>query len=410
MRIMKEPHFDEANEQPPKTLDVSSNGATQKEKLSNTALNKQNTPPLLLDAQGLSRYFDQHCAVQNLDLSLHKGEVLGLLGPNGAGKSTTLQMLTGNLAPSTGQIQINGVDLLDHPREAKQQLGYLPEQPPVYRDMRVDEYLHYCARLHHLSGKKATLAVDNAKQHCGLTKVGKRLIGLLSKGYQQRVGIAQAILHQPDVVVLDEPTVGLDPIQIREIRHLIRELGNHHSVILSTHILPEVQAVCDRVQLIHQGQTVFNDRLQDLAERHAQPVLNVRFSKALDLIADLKVEINTARQLKHIGVQRIVPINSQEYAFHYAVGDTIVPKLMAFAVENQWAVSAIIPQTATLEQIFMDLVHNEQETVADNDINDDDSRDHHEINNETTPVLTPQEKQLTSSDNKTNINLGKPHE
>ncbi|HHC74502.1 MAG TPA: ABC transporter ATP-binding protein [Thiothrix sp.] len=405
---MKEPHFDEADQaskQAPKTAEASSTNAIQEETLGNTALNQQNTPPLLLDAQGLSRYFDQHCAVQNLDLSLHKGEVLGLLGPNGAGKSTTLQMLTGNLAPSTGQIQINGVDLLDNPREAKQHLGYLPEQPPVYRDMRVDEYLHYCARLHHLSGKKATLAVDNAKQHCGLTEVGTRLIGLLSKGYQQRVGIAQAILHQPDVVVLDEPTVGLDPIQIREIRHLIRELGNHHSVILSTHILPEVQAVCDRVQLIHQGQTVFNDRLQDLAERHAQPVLNIRFSKAMDLIADLKKDISTARQLKNIGIQRIVPISPQEYAFHHAVGEAIVPKLMTFAVANQWAVSAMIPQIATLEQIFMDLVHNEQEAAAD-DNTTDAGHDHNEINNEN----EIENLLLAQPDNKINVNLGKPHE
>lgn len=363
MRIMKEPRFDEASDQPPKPADNSSSEAAQAQISTNETT--ESTPRLLLQAEGLSRYFDHHCAVQNLDLSLHKGEVLGLLGPNGAGKSTTLQMLTGNLAPSTGQIQVNGVDLLEEPRQAKQHLGYLPEQPPVYRDMRVDEYLQYCARLHHLSGKNLLIAVDNAKQHCGLTEVGKRLIGQLSKGYQQRVGIAQAILHQPEVVVLDEPTVGLDPIQIREIRHLIRELGNHHSVILSTHILPEVQAVCDRVQLIHQGQTVFNDRLQNLAARHAAPVLQVRFTTAVDLEFDAIM----ARRLQAIGVQQISPISPMEYAFHHAVGDNIVPQLMQLALEENWAVSAMIPQTATLEQIFMDLVHGEQDESASDEAN-----------------------------------------
>lgn len=224
-----------------------------------------NSQETLVLATGLSRYYSGHCAVDNIDVHLHKGEVLGLLGPNGAGKSTTMQMITGNLAPSSGEIRINGIDLLDEPRKAKQQVGYLPESPPVYRDLTVDEYLHYCARLRNVPSGLRTDAVERASGRCGLQEVGKRLIGNLSKGYRQRVGIAQAILHNPAVVILDEPTVGLDPIQIREILHLIRELGQDHGIILSTHILPEVQAVCDRVQILNHGRTVFNDSLQDVA-------------------------------------------------------------------------------------------------------------------------------------------------
>jgi len=216
----------------------------------------------LISAMGLSRYYSDHCAVNNVDVVLHKGEVLGLLGPNGAGKSTTMQMLTGNLSPSVGEIQINGIDLLDEPRKAKQQIGYLPEQPPVYRDLTATEYLDYCARLRDVPASQRKEAVARASERCGLQDVGKRLIGNLSKGYRQRVGIAQAILHNPAVVILDEPTVGLDPIQIREIRRLIRELGKEHGIILSTHILPEVQAVCDRVQILNRGKTVFNDTLE----------------------------------------------------------------------------------------------------------------------------------------------------
>ncbi|MDD5391500.1 MAG: ABC transporter ATP-binding protein [Thiothrix sp.] len=221
-----------------------------------------NQQELLVVASGLSRYYSDHCAVDNLEVQLRKGEVLGLLGPNGAGKSTTMQMLTGNLAPTMGEILINGIDLLDEPRKAKQQIGYLPEQPPVYRDLTVGEYLHYCARLRNVPVKERKAAVDRATERCGLESVGKRLIGNLSKGFRQRVGIAQAILHNPAVVILDEPTVGLDPIQIREIRRLIRELGQEHGIILSTHILPEVQAVCDRVQILNRGKTVFNDTLE----------------------------------------------------------------------------------------------------------------------------------------------------
>lgn len=219
---------------------------------------------LLIEAKQLYRYYGDHCAVDNVSFSLRKGQVLGFLGTNGAGKTTTMSMLCGNLAPSSGEISINGIDLLDNPVAAKQFIGYLPDQPPLYKDLTVTEFLRYVAQLHRVPNAEISNAVTVAQQRCGLVEVADRLCGNLSKGYQQRVGIAQAILHNPPVIVLDEPTVGLDPIQIKEIRSLIKELGVNHGVILSTHILSEVQETCTDVQIIHQGKLVLSQSMAEL--------------------------------------------------------------------------------------------------------------------------------------------------
>ena len=222
-----------------------------------------------ISARGLTRRFGAHAAVKNVDLELRRGEVLGFLGPNGAGKTTTMQMLTGNLAPSEWRSH----DLrhrsarAPHRREGEES-ATCPEAPPLYRELTVDEYLALAVKLHRVPKPRRRDAIARAKQRCGLTDVGRKLIGTLSKGYQQRVGIAQAIAHEPDVVILDEPTVGLDPNQIREIRALIRELGGAHSVILSTHILPEVEAICDRVQIMHHGDIVYSDTIAALKAFH----------------------------------------------------------------------------------------------------------------------------------------------
>src|SRR5581483_4589681 len=232
---------------------------------------------VLAEVQNLSRYYGSLRAVNDVSFTDHQGDIVGFLGPNGAGKTTTIQILSGNRAPSSGRVRIGDHDLLAEPKAAKRALGYLPEQPPLYRDLTVDEYLDYCAALHRIARGRRREAREAAKAKCGLTDTGRRLIGNLSKGFQQRVGIAQAIIHLPPVVILDEPTVGLDPIQIREIRALIRELGRDHGVILSTHILPEVQATCDWVQIINKGELVLNQSIEGLEHHMKSASLTVGF-------------------------------------------------------------------------------------------------------------------------------------
>ena len=303
----------------------------------------------LINAQHLYRRYDQHVAVRDLTLTLHRGEVLALLGPNGAGKTSTLQMLTGNLAPHGGQIIIDGIDLLEEPKPAKQRIGYLPEQPPLYRDMQVDEYLYYSARLHRLPRSELAGAVAQAKQRCGLDDVGKRLIGNLSMGYQQRVGLAQAIVHSPAVIILDEPTVGLDPIQMTEIRTLIRNLGDKHGVVLSTHILPEVQAVCDRVQIVVEGYTVYNEQLSALGKQS-----ELSFVVAFEAPPPAE----EVRSIPGIGQATALADN----ALQLCVDDsTAIQALLSTAVERGWRLNELTPQRDTLEQIFTDLVYRDGE-------------------------------------------------
>ena len=212
----------------------------------------------LISVDRVTRRFGARLAVAAISFTVARGEILGFLGPNGAGKSTTMNMLCGVMAMSSGNIRIAGHDIVDAPAQAKQYLGYLPEKPPLYPELTVNEYLAYCARLRRVPRRHLAAAINGSKQRCGLGEVGQRLLGNLSRGYQQRVGIAQALIHKPAVVILDEPTVGLDPNQIVEIRNLIRELGREQSVILSTHILSEVQGVCDRVVILHAGELVLD--------------------------------------------------------------------------------------------------------------------------------------------------------
>ncbi len=220
--------------------------------------------PLTLSAQHLTLFRGRRCVIEDVSLELRRGEVLGLLGHNGAGKSTTLQMLAGALLPTSGHVEVCDFDLSRQADLGKACLGFLPEHPPLYRDMTVHNFLVFAARLHRVSAAQLPEFLALAKQRCGLSEVGDKLIGTLSKGYQQRVGIAQAIIHQPAVVILDEPTVGLDPTQIRDIRNLIRELGNSSSVILSTHLLNEVESLCDRALILQNGKVIFNDTLAEM--------------------------------------------------------------------------------------------------------------------------------------------------
>jgi ABC-2 type transport system ATP-binding protein len=297
---------------------------------------------VLIEAEGLSRHYGDLLAVDGVNLRLERGEVLGLLGPNGAGKSSTLQMLTGALAPSAGRVRVAGHDLDSAPLLARAALGFLPEQPPVYRELKVDEYLAYCARLRRVPAAEVGPAVARAKLRTGLEAVGHRLIGRLSKGFQQRVGIAQAIIHNPPVVILDEPTVGLDPIQQREIRGLVRELGRDHGVILSTHILPEVQAVCDRVMILHQGRVVLDDTLRGLAAATGSR-LRVEFERPPPVGALQALPGVTA--VEHDG---------NGYRLGTSAGFSSRALLTA-ALEGDWGLALLQPERRSLEELFVQL-------------------------------------------------------
>jgi ABC-2 type transport system ATP-binding protein len=302
-------------------------------------------------ARGLTRKFGSHTALSSLGLELRRGEILGFLGPNGAGKTTTMQMLTGNLAPSEGSVAICGVDLLEFPVEAKARLGYLPENPPLYRELTVREYLELAARLHRMTKTAIHGAVDEAITRCGLKDVTRKLIGTLSKGYQQRVGIAQAIVHRPDVVILDEPTVGLDPNQIRDIRTLIRELGDRHSVILSTHILPEVETVCDRVQILHHGATVFSDTIAGLKQFHGGTMV----------LLGLKRPPSVAEIAALPDVARAEATSGNVFRVTFSGNSDASEALARHAVEKSWGLYQLAPAQSTLEDVFVQLTQKEEQ-------------------------------------------------
>jgi ABC-2 type transport system ATP-binding protein len=221
----------------------------------------------MIEVKDLTKSYNERAAVRGVSFRVARGEILGFLGPNGAGKSTTMKILSGFLPPTSGSAVVNGNDVVAQPQAVKASIGYLPETPPVYTGMQVSDYLEFCARLHDVPSARLKSAVADALEKCGLTEVRFRLIGNLSKGYRQRVGLAQALVHNPPVLILDEPTVGLDPKQIIDIRNLIRGLAGDHTVILSTHILPEVQATCSRVVVIDRGVVVAEDTLDGIARR-----------------------------------------------------------------------------------------------------------------------------------------------
>lgn len=303
----------------------------------------------LVSVQHLSRYYGGLCAVNDISFSVERGQILGFLGPNGAGKSTTMQVITGALAPSIGQISIAGFDLLEQPIHAKAVLGYLPEQPPLYKEMRVREFLQFCAQLRRIPRTKRVGAIANVVERCGLQTVLNRLIGDLSKGFQQRVGIAQAIIHNPMVVILDEPTIGLDPIQMREIRALIRQLGEAHSVILSTHILSDVQAVCSHVQIIHQGEIVLHDTITGLFTHMQSTYLQVGLRYPPDE--------QTLRDID--GIETVEFIEDTRIKIRHAADYSPAEALVIQSVANQWGLYELIPEQHSLEQIFVDLTHTE---------------------------------------------------
>lgn len=264
-----------------------------------------------------------------------------------------MRLLAGVLAPDAGRILVNGIDLLDQPRQAKQAVGYLPEQLPLYRELTVDEQLCYSARLHGLDGMASRRAMARVKERCGLMDVGRRLTGNLSKGYRQRVGLAQALLHDPLVLILDEPTVGLDPVQAREIRALIRELGQERGVILSTHLLPEVQTSCSHVQIIRSGRLVFAGALAELQRRRQSTCLRIGLNAPPPMAGLARLPAVT--QVEELGGGR--------FRLHHAAGVAPTRALLEQAHAGGWDLWELTPEQASLEQIFVDLAL-EQESAA----------------------------------------------
>jgi ABC-2 type transport system ATP-binding protein len=299
--------------------------------------------PSLLEVTGLARHYGGRPALLGVDLTLERGGVLGLLGPNGAGKTTCLQLLSGNLAPSAGRVRICGIDLVRCPIKAKRHLGYLPERPPLYPEMRVDEYLELCARLHRVPSGQVAAAVRRVKCRCALEDVGQRLLAKVSRGYRQRLGLAQAIIHEPDLVILDEPTEGLDPEQIREVRLLIRELAAHCGVILSSHILPEVQAVCTQVLILRNGRPVHQGPLVPQQELHRSGTFRVRLDRP-----------PPAQQLLRLPAVATA-LAGEDGSLRINLAPGLPPSALARAlVEGGWGLRELTPERTDLERIYFE--------------------------------------------------------
>lgn len=263
----------------------------------------------MIEVKDLVKKYDNHLAVDHLTFTVPRGQILGFLGPNGAGKSTTMNIITGYISATEGSVSINGHDIYEEPEEAKKSIGYLPEQPPVYMDMTVKEYLGFVAELKSVPKKEREAQIASALAKTGTEDVAKRMIKHLSKGYRQRVGIAQAIIGNPEVIILDEPTVGLDPVQIIEIRDLMKELAKEHTVILSSHILSEISAVCDTVMIINNGRLVVSDTVENLPKHlNAQNSCRVVIKGTEDQVKPLFVEMEDVKELSLEGDGEFVTV------------------------------------------------------------------------------------------------------
>ncbi len=304
----------------------------------------------MIEAHDLTRRYGFFTAVSGISFSVKEGEIMVMLGLNGAGKTTTIRMITGFLPPSSGRVTVDGKDLFESPREARRQVGYLPENVSLYPEMRVDEYLAYRARLEGLSRSEARTAMGVAMERCMITDVQHQIIGTLSKGYRQRVGLATAILHNPHVLVLDEPTVGLDPKQIISIRELIRELGREHTLLLSTHILAEVELLCHRVIIIHRGRIVAEGTPQSLRERWTgNPAVRVLFKEAPSGAAEALAALPGVLAVKSGG-----PDGS--WILECAPGSDPREEVFRTAASAGWVLLELARQRgATLEEIFVRL-------------------------------------------------------
>jgi ABC-2 type transport system ATP-binding protein len=304
--------------------------------------------------ENLSKTYGPQKAVDNLNFEVKTGEILGFLGPNGAGKSTTMKMITGYIGVGEGTIFIGDKSLTDAGDEIKKYIGYLPENNPLYLDMPVIDYLTFCASLQGVEEGRIPERVRRMVRVCGLNAEKHKKIGELSKGYRQRVGLAQAMIHDPQVLILDEPTTGLDPNQIVEIRKLIRELGKEKTVILSTHILPEVEATCDRILIINKGKIVADGTAENLRRQaEGQEILKIR-------IEDAKPEVIASELGKIRSIERVevVDKNLNRFEIHSRLGTTSKREVFNLCVQKGWVLSELIPLETRLEDIFRNLTVN----------------------------------------------------
>ncbi|PYT17433.1 MAG: MFS transporter [Acidobacteria bacterium] len=310
---------------------------------------------MMIEVAGVTKRYGERAAVDGIGFSVSQGEILGFLGPNGAGKTTTMRILTGYVPPTSGTARVAGFDVQEHPIEAKRRIGYLPEHPPLYTDMLVRPFLRFVATIRGVPGKDINARVDRAIERCGLAPVAGRLIGNLSKGFQQRVGLAQAILHEPDVLILDEPTVGLDPSQIRDIRQLIKSFAGAHTVILSTHILAEVTMTCNRVLIINEGRIAADETLEQLAARGGKTRrIALRLARPGDGVE------GAIRAIP--GVLSVIREGGQDGAFVVETEGTRDAReaIAQAAVTHGWGLLEMRPITLSLEDIFICIIQGEE--------------------------------------------------
>ena len=312
----------------------------------------------MIDVHNITKRYGHHTAIERVTFSVAKGEVLAFLGPNGAGKTTTMRILTGFMPATEGTARVAGFDCTDQPLEVKRQIGYLPETPPVYQELTVTEYLTFVGQLRGMTGPNLTSALDQSIERLELGTVRHRLIGNLSRGYRQRVGLAQALLHDPPVLILDEPTVGLDPKQIIEIRELIKSLAGSHSVILSTHILPEATAVCQRVVIINKGRIVAEDTPEQLSAR-------LRQSEKVSLTLK-SCPVDCEAKLRAIpGVLHVLPgQGGGTFLIECELGRDLRDELARVAVTNQWGLLELRTVSMTLEDVFLQLTRHEDHSTG----------------------------------------------
>ncbi len=309
----------------------------------------------MIKIKNLTKLYGDTRAVDDISIEIKKGEILGFLGPNGAGKTTTVRIITCFLPPTLGTVEINGMNVRDHSLEIRRKIGYLPENTPLYNEMNVFEFLHYIAELRHIPKDQRNLRLKRMVEVCGLGEVLGKNIGALSKGYNQRVGLAQALIHEPDILILDEPTSGLDPNQIVEIRNLIKELGKEKTVILCTHILPEVRATCSRAIIINRGKIAADGSIEQL-ESSAKGGDRI----FLEVQAAEEQPMDKLREIEGVDEIALMPSTGENRLYRLDLASQADPRADIFktAVANKWVILEMRRDRTTLEDVFRSLTLN----------------------------------------------------